>query len=311
MRPIFIAGCPRSGTTLLGATLGDHSQCIAIPESQFKIECLRPLGMPGGRLEVETTYRKILEHWRFRAWDMVPGAMQSDETLDTYAKMIGKLVVDYGNQRGQLEGVEAWVDHTPDNLYNLETLLTAFPKAKIIHIIRDGRAVAASVRSLDWGPNTILGAGHYWIEHVSYGLAAERKFAKQIIQVRYEDLVRDPQHELKRLCAWLCLEFEKTMIRGEGFSKPSYYSYRAHRLIGKSPDASRAKAWENELKPRELEEFESVTGEFLQYLGYELHYGLKARKITGSDIVRSLMVELLGEVINRLRGRMRIRKSLY
>ena len=189
--------------------------------------------------------------------------------------------------------------------------MTAFPEAKIIHIIRDGRAVAASVRSLDWGPNTIIGAGHYWIEHVSYGLAAERRFAKQIIQVRYEDLVSDPEDELKRLCAWLSLEFVETMIRGEGFSKPSYYSYRAHHLIGKSPDASRAKAWQSELKPREIEEFESVTGEFLKYLGYELHYGLKARKITGSDIVRSLMVELFGEVINRLRGRVRIQKSLH
>lgn len=40
---IFIGGCSRSGTTLLGAMLGAHSDIICSPESHFKIDVLRVL----------------------------------------------------------------------------------------------------------------------------------------------------------------------------------------------------------------------------------------------------------------------------
>lgn len=313
MKPIFIGGCPRSGTTLLSALLGAHSQCIAVPESQFKIECLRPQGMPTRPDEVEATLSKILSDWRFRAWGIVPDDAESGrpDTFDSYAAMVEWLVQEYANQHGHAEMVQTWIDHTPDNVYNLTTLLEAFTDAKAVHIIRDGRAVAASMMPLDWGPNTARGAGHYWVENVSYGLAAESILNQdRITQVRYEDLVSSPEQVLEWLCSWLGLNFEESMTRGDGFVKPAYYSYRAHRLVGKKPDSSRANAWETELKARDIEAFESVTGDFLQYLGYELRFGLKTRKTSGRDIIQSMASELVGEIVNRARGRWRIRAKV-
>ena len=75
-----------------------------------------------------------------------------------------------------------------------------FPKAKYIHLLRDGRAVANSVLSLDWGPNTIPVAARSWVKNVSYGLAAESFFNNEkILRVKYENLTLKPIETLKNM----------------------------------------------------------------------------------------------------------------
>jgi hypothetical protein len=289
--------------------LGSHSCCLAVPESQFKIDALRPAGKPQDAAGVQAAFESITDNWRFRAWDIDLAVTRPQ--VASYADLFEWLVTCYGNSIRRTD-FDLWIDHTPENMQYLQTLFDLFPTAKAVHIVRDGRAVAASVLPLDWGPNTFIGAANYWIEHVSYGLAAESHFgAARVFRVTYEDLVSQPEPVLQRLCAWLGIDYEGRMLDAEGFSKPKYYSSKAHRLIGARPDSTRADAWQTQLTAHQIGTFEAVSGDFLRYLGYELRYGLEAVRISSHQLIRSMITEAYMEIINRLRGRLRIRETVH
>jgi hypothetical protein len=280
-RQIFIGGCSRSGTTLLGAMLGAHSDCICPPESHFKISVLSMCGRDKDAVDVQTALSLIQRHWRFKIWelDIDPTELPEKELGTSYPRLLGWIVARYAERLGK-SGASIWVDHTPANIGDGPTLLGMFPRAKIIHIVRDGRAVAGSIMGLDWGPNTIIKTARWWLDAVAYGLALEtllkEKGEKQITRVRYEDLVTAPEETLGRLCDYLGIDYQPQMAMASGF-KPPRYTASQHTLIGKEPDAGRATRWETNLTPRQIEIFESRGHDFLNYLGYPLRYGLKAR----------------------------------
>lgn len=312
MKQIFLGGCERSGTTMLASMLGGHSACLAIPESQFKIDILRPGGMPETPSAVRAAGQRILESWRFKAWEvnLDPETIPWDNFGASYEKLYEWIVCQYGLKVGNSD-FQYWIDQTPENVKNFGTFFEWFPDGKGIHIVRDGRAVSASVIPLDWGPNTMIGSAYDWSQKVMTGLTAEAALGShRIYKIRYEDLVESPQEEMTQLCNWLGIEFEEQMLNNDGYSKPEYYNYKAHQLIGKKTDKGRAGAWRSKMSQRDIEIFESQTGELLEYIGYELVYGLKAGKITGKDILLSAIKELFCEFTNRIRGLIRIRKSV-
>lgn len=178
----------------------------------------------------------------------------------------------------------------------------------MIHIVRDGRTVAASLMRLDWGPNTINKAAHFWIEKVSYGLGAESFWGEERVRrVRYEDLVEDPEKTLKTLCRWLNIDYQSEMIKGSGFIPPEYTSEQ-HALVGRPLSVQRISAWEKELTPRQVEIFETITGDFLLYLGYVPKYGLRARSTTTMERLILGIREMFIRFINRVRYQFRIQR---
>jgi hypothetical protein len=281
MRPVFIGGCDRSGTTLLGAMLGSHSECLCVPESQFKIDVLRFLKHDQAEVDLFSTFNMIRNHWRFKLWELDIDLSPTVEKRlrGSYPRLIEWIIKDYGNKAGKPSS-SIWVDHTPSNLKYAATLASLFPQARFIHIVRDGRAVASSVMRLDWGPNTIIKAAHWWIENVAYGLAAESFLGKgKVIRLRYEDLVREPTPILERVCSFLDIDYQSKMAKATGFKVPRFTSAQ-HALVGNPPDPSRVDAREKKLSPREVEIFKSLTGDSLLSWGYKLKYGIKARGST-------------------------------
>ena len=312
MKQVFLGGCERSGTTLLASMLGVHRACLTVPESQFKIEALLPHGQPQNDADLRAAAERIIKSWRFGAWELSLHAdsVPWEQIGGSYCKLLEWFVTQYGAHVGKKD-FDLWVDHTPENVKYLQTLFELFPDAKGIHIVRDGRAVSASVLPLDWGPNTIMQSAYDWSQKVLFGIAAESVFGKErIYHVRYEALVHEPENVLKELCDWLDIDYDPLMLRNDGYLKPRYYNYKAHTLIGKKPDTMRARAWEEKLSPRQIELFESQTGDLLRNLGYELKYGLKARKVGGKEIVNSMVAELIREFVNRIRGNYRIHRTV-
>jgi Sulfotransferase family len=71
MRPIFIGGCERSGTTMLGAMLGSHSECICVPESQFIDDLIGWLDYSRGSWDPRQALGRIVSHQRYRLlWEL-------------------------------------------------------------------------------------------------------------------------------------------------------------------------------------------------------------------------------------------------
>ena len=311
IRAVFIGGYSRSGTTLLGSMIGTHTECICTPESQFKIDVLRHFReKKRENINIETARRMIREHSRYRVlWGNIANA-DPQTKINSYPELILWFVNMYAKKEGKSHP-SVWVDHSPTNIKNAKTLLELFPDSKFIHIIRDGRGVAASIMPLDWGPNTVYKTACSWKSRVSLYLALEASLKNnQILRVRYEDLLQGTDSTLRDLCSFLDLKYQPQMIRGKGFKVPIYQD-KQHALIGKEPDKSRSNAWEKTLTPRQIEIFESVAGELLAFLGYPLTFGNNARKINLMDKIVSGIQEMYkGKIVNKFRFRKRQKKAL-
>lgn len=247
-------------------------------------------------------WERIANHWRFKVWGVayrpLPAGVQGG--VESYPSLIDWIVTLYGEKAGK-RGASLWIDHTPENVKYAETLRGLFPDMKMIHIVRDGRGVASSIMPLDWGPNTTWSAAHWWAESVSYGVAVESLYGKKrVMRVRYEDLVAESEKTLLEICAFLDIEYQPAMLDASGFAVPQYTS-RQHSLIGKRPDIKRVNAWERELTPREIEIFESITGDLLHYLGYVPRYGLKAKGVTEREKLALMIREASHYIVHRIR----------
>lgn len=270
VKPVFIGGCDRSGTTLLGSMLGAGELCITTPESQFKDQLL----VLGNRQlrpeEAIETLNYIKNHFRFRIWGSpVPDLKGTGQQL-TLPGILELFIREYASSVGKTE-CTYWIDHTPNNIRQIHRLLRVFPEAKFIHIVRDGRAIAASVIPLSWGPNTVYSAARWWCEKLSFGLAAEQALPDKVCRVYYEELVLRPKDTLEQLCRFIGVPFNNQMVYGKGFKVPTYTANQ-HQLVGKPPDKNRINAWQKRLSPRDIEVFEYLTKDLLLSLGYEVQF---------------------------------------
>lgn len=263
--PIFIGACPRSGTTFLGDRLGALTGGRVTPEAQFKSSVLHALEAddPAGAVA------HLESDWVYRMWQERP---QKAALLaaGTAAEFFEKLVFPNG-----VESADApfWIDHTPINFNDLVPLRAAFPNARFVNLVRDGRAVFASVRKLTWGPNNPIDAAIWWQSRVAPGLAASLLMPEHCITVRYEDLVRGDLCEWTRLMQFVTSDASRTVSAQElesqsKFDLPDFTRYQ-HELVGGKLVAGRAEAWRREAPARLIEIFEANAGALMDSLGYE------------------------------------------
>lgn len=304
--PVFIGGCPRSGTTFLASVLGTGPGCVVTPESTFKNSLWRASG--GGREALETTSTgKLLERqFRYRLWGLPPTGQFLPAEPQGMAEILQSLVAEYANQKEEPEP-RFWIDHTPRNLRHAFALLKVFPQARFIHIVRDGRAVASSVRNLDWGPNTVAASARWWCRRLGEGVLAEGYLADSaaVHRVQYEDLVTDPDKTLATLSNHVFGSGDGIELTGIGQAMDlPEYTRSQHQLIGEAPDPSRAEAWREKLSPEEIEEFEFIAGGVLEHLGYKTECPAPKGPSTGKKVRRNLSESWRG-MVNSIRRRTR------
>lgn len=274
VRPVFVGGCPRSGTTLLGAMLGVGPTRLTVPEAWFKMRLLA-MAAPDGTVDRVAATRLLRTDPRFALWRVALDADPPPGRVDA-AALVDQLVLAFGARTGK-PAPTTFVDHSPSNVRHARSLAQAFPDARFVHLVRDGRAVMASVLPLDWGPNRATEAAAWWATHVAMGLAAERDLGPQRVRlVRFEDLVSSPNETLADLCGWLGLDFDPAMVATRDYAVADYTVTR-HERVARPPDPARVDAWRTTLRPHQVEDFEYVTWELSAHLGYDLVHGAAAR----------------------------------
>src|SRR3990172_2016898 len=115
MRPIFIGGCERSWTTLLGAMLGAHPHSLCTPEMQFKFAILRRANKDTGQLDKAEMVKRLAGRFRFRIWDLELDETTISQESVSSREMIEWLVQLYGKKVDKPRPT-VWLDHTPNNI---------------------------------------------------------------------------------------------------------------------------------------------------------------------------------------------------
>lgn len=291
-RPIFIGGCPRSGTTMLGSMLGGAAGCVVTPESHFKQTLLQSQGAAWREgIERDRLFSELERNVRFRIWHM-PLPDRDKYPLLCSAQDYSRLIVDLVDSYARAHDVsdwQTWVDHTPQNIQNPLMLLRLFPEATFIHLVRDPRAVAASVLPLDWGPDTCRQAALFWAQKLAYGLALEQNHAACCMRVHYEELICTPEETLRRICDFCGLIYESSMLEGGAFQLPKY-TQQQHQLVGSRPNPDRLNAWKDTLDEWQIQTLENRLGDLMELMEYEASTtGILPKRPLRQNVLRLVM----------------------
>jgi len=263
--PIFIVGCPRSGTKLIRDLLRSHPNITFPHESQFIPRLYRLYGDPVNEKEVVRLAGTILGIYWVRAFGLSQTA-SSFSQCRTYAEIVSGIFREWAAK----EGKPRWGDKTPQYVTEIPTLIEIFPSCKIIHIYRDGRDVALSFMKLWFGPGNVFSAASAWKRMVTKGREdGGRAGPERYMEVRYETLLEDPREIMEEVCKFIGEPFCEAVLRpnfiesGINLSKPGGYGTKTE-ILSKNQGK-----WRNEMSAPDRAIFESVAGDLLGELGYE------------------------------------------
>jgi sulfotransferase family protein len=187
-----------------------------------------------------------------------------------------------------------WVEKTPHNELFAATIFNWFPAAKLIYIVRDPRATFASVRGFQKimrvKPMSALRFCVEW--HAS--LQANRRNATRFptLTIKYEDLVVDPQPTIAKICDFLDISFQDSLLQPtfDGADFTGFSSHSSFATQFKTIDRSSLAKWKDVLPPRDIQVIDYLLAKDMAALGY-------ARDSTAA---RSLALLLLYSVPYRL-----------
>jgi hypothetical protein len=282
----FVVGATRSGTTLLRLMLDAHPD-VAIPsETHFIHKLVKTCER--WRVTPDMLADVIIEHKRWGDFHLDADELRARFRALDPLTMSDTLRAFYG-MYAEKHGKPRWGDKTPGYLRYMRRIEWILPEARFIHLVRDGRDVALSVLPMNWGPNSIPEAAELWVERVS--IAREQgALVEHYTEVKYEDLVTEPESTLRRVSEFLDLPWDPVMLdyhetaeerlrekardlprRKEGRPpQPAAARMASHALAKEPPNPNRIGRWRTEMTPGDRALYERVAGDLLAELGYEV-----------------------------------------
>lgn len=270
--PFFIIGSGRPGTTLLRMVISGHSRIHIPPETWFMLPLVErlPLAEPLSPAQVAAALDIIAGHDRWP--DMqIDAADLRTAVADLTAPTLAALVAPVYRHHLAAAGKPRAGDKTPHYVGIVPELATVYPGAKLIHLIRDGRDVAISFVDARFRGRPYHGARFEWTRAVRQGIAYRNsRYAAQILEVRYEDLVADLAGTVHRICDFLGETFEPGMLHFQERIEQSLPARERH-LHGKLTQpvsADAAAVWRRKLSAMECFLMEASLHRDLDRLGY-------------------------------------------
>lgn len=286
----IVVGAPRSGTTLLRLMLDAHPELAIPPETGFlaRVATLDSGGSDDDRrralLDVITRYPPDAPAWPDFGIDKAQleaafAAIAPFSNAGGCRAFYRAYAARHGKHRAG--------DKTPLYCLHLEAIERLLPEAHFIHLIRDGRDVALSLRQTWFAPGRDIEtlAGH-WHACVTTARTQGARSARYL-EVRFEDLVRDHEGALRHICEFVDLDFDARMLAYHERVPDRFTEHRERvgtdgrviftrearlrqqALTAHPPQTSRAGAWVRDMSADEQRRFEQVAGALLVELGYQ------------------------------------------
>jgi len=311
--PIFIVGVPRSGTTLLRVLLDSHSRILALPETPWVSGAYGgPLSLRQLLLDLQTgPYGLARNVAGVTGADILSaGANFLEQLFEPALKVRGKSVVAF---------------KTPSDIPHLEFMTALLPGARYIHITRDGRDVAMSqlakkgsfflelrgYRSLSYA-----NVFRRWVEWEEKARTVLYGGDLKVLHLRYEDLIADPEKQMRRAMAFLNLPFEPGMLdyAAQSHDYPKWEAGSTDVAQRRGLTDSSVEKWRKGKKSIEMLHTLARYDDFLVRLGYpssELKPGRGQRLLMlGYGLVRPVL-EALSLVARRMQPLVRDKGRVF
>lgn len=268
--PVIVLGVRRSGTTLLRVML-DRSSVLAVPDESYFVPQLaarhRGAVDPAAFLDDLRRVRRLRD-LGIEPDDVAPRLRAGMTAGEAIAAVFETVAAAQGKAR--------WGDKTPLYMQYLGLLERLFPDALFVHLVRDGRdaalsylAVPPGIMTEPWGhPRDARGFACLWRTEVSAARDLGGRVGRdRYLELRYEDLVAEPAAVLRRVCAFAGIPFEDEML---GYVGSVDLADKPHQQRLAEPPTPGVRDWRAEMAPADVRAFESVAGDLLQGLGYEV-----------------------------------------
>lgn len=243
-RVSFIIGTGRCGTTMLAQMLNSHSK-VCVPH---ELQILFENSNNGPRLyeifkdkknesfgseDFIELIKNICPH-KFHEYFDYRGFFEKQRyPARNLKELVNRLYAEIAESKNK----NILIEQTPWYGQRIDILNELFPDAKYIHMIRDGRDVAISFLRTPWWHGDIEQNLERWSVEIKQIISSAEKLLNpnQILQIRYEDFVENPERYLMRICAFLGVEFEGSML-----DPSTYIDYGLYRksAIGATPSSA-------------------------------------------------------------------------
>jgi tetratricopeptide (TPR) repeat protein len=211
--PVFVLGMPRSGTTLIEQILAGHSQIHGAGE-------LGVIPSTIARLERWERHTGSGHHYPDCVDDL-----SADVVAGITASLLKELRETVPENASEVRHV---VDKLPHNFENIGLIKLLFPNARIISVRRDPRDIAISNYFTDYAAKHGGMGFAYDLQWIGEQLADHnllmhhwnQLFPGEILEVRYEDVVSDPEREARRMLAYLGVQWEPQVLDTSELDRP-------------------------------------------------------------------------------------------
>jgi len=277
---IFVSGPPRAGTTLLQLVLSSHSMITVTPETIF-IQRIFGKGYPHHKVlnhhEINSLIQLMRSDPKLNSW---PGfsldhflkklssyqAITIDRFLDFlfqfYAEQSDGGMYYLGNKKGLY--ADGYGPYTKK----------IFPEAKFLYIVRDPRDVTRSILK-NLSERSLVDAACFCMYRDRYIAKMLEMFPNDVLVVRYEELVSEPERISINICDFLSVPFDKRMLKfyemNRNSSRLIHLTKDIHQNTVTPFNPDLIGQWKKTtcFTAKELQTIEAITHEYMKRYGYE------------------------------------------
>jgi hypothetical protein len=295
-KPVFfITGRERSGTTLLRFIFDAHPNVLIPIEYHFVLFLYSKYHkrINWEAKDILEFYNDLLGLPKFNLLNLDYEKLKHDLlSLENKANYSLLCKVVYANYISFFDKKQilAYGDKAPFYSLYCKKLLNVFPDAKFIHIVRDPRDNALSMKNTKFEAHIISSLVYRWKYYNRKVYDLQKKFPKSFYILKYEDFVSDPNYYAKDICSFLNIPFEQAMLEFSDHKErfietyPKWIFSKAHSRLFKPITNEGIYRWKEKMPSADVKVSNFVAGKFTEKMGYEK----KFQKANIATVARSI-----------------------
>jgi hypothetical protein len=273
--PIFVVGSARSGNTLLYHLLLSSGHFPLYRPEPVVFDLLVPRF---GDFRHRRNREELMKYWvrskQCRLTELDPRQL-TDRVLNEVSSA-GEFLATVMEEMALARDCRRWAVWGPDNLLHMRAIKRQIPNALFIHVVRDGRDVALAlhtegyIRPFPWDRrHRLLVSALHWQWKVQRGRRSASELGDDYTELRFEDLVLEPQRTLAQVGNFigLSLDYKRIQSSPYGVVSAPNTSFPAELHSGSFEPVGR---WKKKLSADEVRQLESLIGDTLEELEYPL-----------------------------------------